>query len=314
MNAGVYEQIGRVFAKTKRYEEFLGGLPVEDVAVYYSDDSRFRPEDNGRAVADASANAFAQMGTYPHVVAVSGAVRQLQHDHIPFGAITRSQLDRLGEYRVVVLPDVLRMDDEEIERLRAYVAGGGSLYASGRTSLLAPDGVLRDDFGLSDVFGVHVDGIESGHGVYSRALDPLIAEAVHPESHLAHGFAARGSEPCPTQNAKAHYRTRRASAGSADASLRLPLRRKHVGTRLRQHSFVAAVAGSGQPDDRLQPVRRWERGVLGAADRDGPGRTRTNGCSPHSFVCCSAARKPWPPKRIPTFGSPPSSSLSKTGQ
>ena len=114
VNAGVYEQIGRVFAKTKRYEEFLGGLPVEDVAVYYSDDARVRPEDNGRAVADVSANAFSQMGTYSHLVAVSGAVRQLQHDHIPFGAITRSQLDRLGEYRVVVLPDVLRMDDEEI--------------------------------------------------------------------------------------------------------------------------------------------------------------------------------------------------------
>ena len=48
VNAGVYEQIGRVFAKTKRYEEFLGGMPVEDVAVYYSDDSRFRPEDSGR--------------------------------------------------------------------------------------------------------------------------------------------------------------------------------------------------------------------------------------------------------------------------
>ena len=126
VNAGVYEQIGRVFAKTKRYEEFLGGLPVEDVAVYYSDDSRVRPEDNGRAVADASANAFSQMGTYPHLVAVSGAVRHLQDDHIAFGAITRGQLDRLGEYRVVVLPDVLRMDDEEIERLRAYVAAAGA--------------------------------------------------------------------------------------------------------------------------------------------------------------------------------------------
>jgi hypothetical protein len=197
VNAGVYEQIGRVFAKTKRYEEFLGGVPVEDVAVYYSDDSRLRPEDSGRAVADASANAFAEMGTYPHQVAVSGAVRQLQHDHIPFGAITRSQLDRLGEYRVVVLPDVLRMDDEEIERLRAYVAGGGSLYASGRTSLLAPEGILRDDFGLSDVFGVHLAGIESGHGVYSRALDPLIAEAVHPESHLAHGFVPEVASRAP---------------------------------------------------------------------------------------------------------------------
>jgi hypothetical protein len=190
VNVGVYEQIGRVFAETKRYEGFLGGLPVEDVAVYYSDDARVRPEDNGRAVADVSGDAFAQAGTYAHLVALSGAVRHLQSDHIPFGAITRSQLDRLPAYRVVVLPDVLRMDDEEIESLRAYAAGGGSLYASGRTSLLAPDGVLRQDFGLSDVFGVHLGGIENGCGVYSRALDPLIAQAVHPESHLAYGFVS----------------------------------------------------------------------------------------------------------------------------
>jgi Alpha-L-fucosidase len=188
VNPGVYEQIGRVFAKTKRYEGFLGGLPVEDVAIYYADDARVRPEDNGHALAEVTADTFSQVGTYPHVVTLSGAVRHLQHDHVPFGAITRSQLDRLTEYRVVILPDVVRMDDEEIEGLRAYVAAGGSLYASGRTSLLGTDGILRPDFGLADVFGVHVDRTEDGHGVYSRALDPLIAEAVHPESHLAYGF------------------------------------------------------------------------------------------------------------------------------
>ena len=234
VNVGVYEQIGRVFAQTERYEGFLGGLPVEDVAVYYSDDSRIRPEDNGHPVADASAHAFAQMGTYPHLVAVSGAVRHLQHDHIPFGAITRGQLDRLGEYRVVVVPDVLRMDDEEIERLRAYVAGGGSLYASGRTSLLAPDGVLRDDFGLSDVFGVHLDKIEGGQGVYSRALDPLIAQAVYPESHLAHGFAPEVSSRAPLRMPRLSTQF----AGQALARLTLPYAYPSAGS-MSAHDFAS---------------------------------------------------------------------------
>ena len=47
VNAGVYERIGRVFKETARYEAFLGGSPVEDVAIYYSDDSRVLPGDNG---------------------------------------------------------------------------------------------------------------------------------------------------------------------------------------------------------------------------------------------------------------------------
>ena len=36
-----------MFKETVRYEPFLGGSPVEDVAIYYSDDSRVFPGDNG---------------------------------------------------------------------------------------------------------------------------------------------------------------------------------------------------------------------------------------------------------------------------
>ena len=50
---GVYEQIGRVFKETARYERFLGGTPVEDVAIYYSDESRVYPGDNGSSIAEA---------------------------------------------------------------------------------------------------------------------------------------------------------------------------------------------------------------------------------------------------------------------
>ena len=43
--------------------------------------------------------------------------------------------------------------------------------------------------------------------------------------------------------------------GGSLQRLCLSLHRKHGGTPFCQHSFVAALAGSGQPDDRLQPVR-----------------------------------------------------------
>ena len=127
VNAGVYERIGRVFKETARYEAFLGGSPVEDVAIYYSDDSRVLPGDNGCPTPDV----IPRQAELPHLNAVTGVATQLQRVHIPFGVITRSGLGHLSEYRVVLLPDVLRMDEEELRAFRAYVEGGDTFIVVG---------------------------------------------------------------------------------------------------------------------------------------------------------------------------------------
>lgn len=54
----------------------------------------------------------------------------------------------------MVLPEVMLLDGEEIEALGKYVQGGGSLLASGRTSLVGADGTRHADFQLSEPFGV----------------------------------------------------------------------------------------------------------------------------------------------------------------
>jgi hypothetical protein len=183
VNQRFYERIGRVYKETARYEAFLGGSPVEDVAIYYSDDSRVSPGDDGVVIQDVVAPK-----ELPHLLAVTGAATLLQREHIPFGVITRNDLARLGRYRVVVVPDALRMDDNEIVALRSYVEEGGCLYASGRTSLLATDGTRRADFALADVFGAHLTGTEHGTGIYLRALRPPLLEAMAPEDYLGFGF------------------------------------------------------------------------------------------------------------------------------
>ena len=53
-----------------------------------------------------------------------------------------------------MLPNVTVLDDTEIGAIRDFVAAGGGLYASGRTSLFNPAGGQRRDFGLAAVFGV----------------------------------------------------------------------------------------------------------------------------------------------------------------
>jgi hypothetical protein len=159
-----YDVVGEVFAGTSAYEPFLGGDPVEDVAVYHSSESRMSFAEDGRPVGGVTD----LDGRTPHQRAVRGACRALQRAHVPFGVITRKQLDALDRYAVVILPEVLRMDDEEVEAFRSYAARGGRLYASGKTSLTHTRGERRGDFMLADVFGVSSDGEEAGPALYVR--------------------------------------------------------------------------------------------------------------------------------------------------
>ncbi len=128
---------------------------------------------------------------------MTGVATQLQRGHIPFGVVTRSGLGHLSQYRVVLLPDVLRMDEEEIRAFRAYVEAGGCLYASGRTSLLSTDGSRRSDFGLADVFGAHFSTSEHGSGLYLRARSPQLLEAIQPEVYFGYGFPPSGHDRGP---------------------------------------------------------------------------------------------------------------------
>jgi hypothetical protein len=235
-NRGVYERIGRVFEETARYEAFLGGSQVEDVAVYYSDDSRIVPDDSGTPLPDVRF----RPGELPHLQAVTGAATQLQHAHIPFGVITRNDLGHLDRYRAVVLPDVLRMDDDELQAFRSYVEGGGCLYASGRTSVLGVDGVRRADFGLADVFGAHIDGTEEGSGIYLRARSPRLADAMQPEEFFGYGFPASAFDGYPKAGL-GMPRLGTACEGVALATLNVPYAYPSAGSR-DAHDFASIHA------------------------------------------------------------------------
>src|ERR1019366_6894391 len=107
------------------YEQYLGGEPIEDVAVYFSGHSQMDFAENGPVT-----NFIASKNKYPHLEAVRGACRALAGAHVPFGVITRRQIDELDRFKVVILPHVLRMDADEVRAFREYVQRGGSLYAS----------------------------------------------------------------------------------------------------------------------------------------------------------------------------------------
>jgi hypothetical protein len=161
LNPLVYERMGNIFERMKPYQPYLGGEQVQDVAVYFSTESKYDPTDNGKGVDDPHGSA-----KMPHVEAVLGACKALLDCHIPFGVITRRNLSELRRYRAILLPNVLMMEEAEAEALREYVRAGGCLYASRYTSLQTPDGHWLVDFMLADVFGISYQGETKEHFTY----------------------------------------------------------------------------------------------------------------------------------------------------
>ena len=153
LNPAVYERMGRVFDETKAYEPYIGGELCQDVAIYLSTESKFDPADSGKPVHGSSLS-----HTMPHLDSVMGALRALVRHHIPYGVITKRNIGALDRHKVIILPDVLMMDEDEVSAFRQYVQSGGKLYASHTTSLVSKEGVRHWDFALADVFGVSYAG------------------------------------------------------------------------------------------------------------------------------------------------------------
>jgi len=59
-----------------------------------------------------------------------GATEALRTHHIPFGIVSRRNLKDLPRYKILILPNILRLSDEEVKAIREYIVNGGNVYAS----------------------------------------------------------------------------------------------------------------------------------------------------------------------------------------
>ena len=64
----------------------------------------------------------------------------------------------MDRYKLLILPNVAALSDQQCEQLRQFVQRGGSLLATFETSLYDERGKPRRDFGLADLFGVSYAG------------------------------------------------------------------------------------------------------------------------------------------------------------
>jgi hypothetical protein len=133
----LYRRMDRIFLNSMKYEPFLGGSLVADVGIYFSLRSKMDFAANGKPIRGDAGNPFGRFGQ-PHLEASLGAHETLKRAHVPVSVISKGNLGNLADFKVLVLPDIYFLDDEEITAIREYVIRGGNLYISGHTCRVLP--------------------------------------------------------------------------------------------------------------------------------------------------------------------------------
>lgn len=135
MDETTYAMIGTAYAEVEEKEPWLDNVcSVADIAVL-SEEAVMNhfDDDEARTMRDFKGDV--------------GAVRILLEGHFLFDVIdTREPLDK---YKLVILPDTVELDEELIKKLRAFVARGGKVLATGRSGLERGKGTFALDFGCA---------------------------------------------------------------------------------------------------------------------------------------------------------------------
>ncbi|MCX6335342.1 MAG: hypothetical protein NT092_13760 [Bacteroidia bacterium] len=88
-----------------------------------------------------------------------GMYHALIEARIPFEMVNDRLFDaeHLKLFRLLILPNIATLSDEQCDQLRKFAEGGGNIMATFETSLYDGDGRRRSDFGLAGLFGVSFD-------------------------------------------------------------------------------------------------------------------------------------------------------------
>jgi hypothetical protein len=158
LNEAVYQRMGQVSAQlapvTAQVKQHQAVLAA-DTGLYFSMPSFIDLSMNGKPLTDLEiSTAYQSSPTYEEML---GTSILLTHAHRPYKMVREAEGDLSG-YKTLIINNALVMSTEEQEKIRQFVAGGGTLIATGLTSLWKPDGSSSGDFGLADVFGVSFTG------------------------------------------------------------------------------------------------------------------------------------------------------------
>jgi hypothetical protein len=104
-----------------------------------------------------------------------GMTQALIRARVPFVPVHADDIEQESKrLSVLILPNFAAMSPKQVASIRNFVQGGGSIIATGETSLYNEWGELQHDYALADVFGAHV--VSSGS---SQPEERMAGEAYH---------------------------------------------------------------------------------------------------------------------------------------
>lgn len=154
----VYDRLGRV---NKAIRPFLESVKetkaslLADVGLYFSMPSHIDPRDNGVHLKQNSGGRSNMLPSndIQTIKETIGTSIILGRANIPYRIITNAKPDLSG-LKALILNNAWVLSETEINAIRQFVSDGGTLIATGCSSLNITDGNSTGEFLLADVFGV----------------------------------------------------------------------------------------------------------------------------------------------------------------
>ena len=161
----IYHTPGPLFLWHKANEEFLiNRKPVATVGVVWS---QLNLDFYGRDQAE-------QMVELPW----RGITQALVRARIPYIPVHADHIDsEAANLSLLILPNLGAMTDNQIAGVRKFVKNGGSLIATGESSLYNEWGDRRPDYGLSDLYGAHA--IDQADANSDNSLRKRVPDTYH---------------------------------------------------------------------------------------------------------------------------------------
>lgn len=170
----MYKTVAPLFHWHKANEEFLiARKPIATVGVVWSQENTdFYGRDDADELVD---------------LPFRGITDALVRARIPYIPLHADHIDReSGPLSLLILPNLAVMTDSQVASVKRFVERGGSVIATGETSLFNEWGDLRKDYALGDLFGVHLSernaGQEGDKHTYLRLTPELRAQMEGPHN------------------------------------------------------------------------------------------------------------------------------------
>ncbi len=132
---------------------------------------------------------------------IHGAAKMLLEGSRHFDIIEEDTfVKRAKEYKVIILPNLLCMQDETYEKITEFVQNGGTVVATNMTSLYSEDGKKKENFTLSGLFGVDYEGTSDFSVDYMYDLHAGISSGMPDMPILVNKSGSKAIKVLPKEN------------------------------------------------------------------------------------------------------------------